>query len=149
MIRALKNQTKIYPKWLPTSHRKLKVKKLLQKWILGGSWEGFGRVWGLFGPLLGDFGSFFGRSKSIFLQTWAQDGLQEALWIDFGWILKGFGKVLEGLGPGFRRVFANCSTLPPLTFLALTVRPFLQFFFVSGTPALLRQLAWRHNYQIE
>ena len=66
--------------------------------VLGSIWEGFGAVWGLFGAFLTLFSQFFGRSKSIIFRAWAQDGLQEAFWMDFGWILIGFGGLWERFG---------------------------------------------------
>ena len=68
--------------------------------VLGLIWEGFGAVLGLFWALLAASWPFCGRSKSSFFQAWAQDGLQEAFWIDFGSIWAGiwedFGKNLGG-----------------------------------------------------
>ena len=58
--------------------------------LLGGVWV----VWGVSWALLGASWLVFGRSKSSFFSTWAQDGLQEAFWIDLGSILGGFGESL-------------------------------------------------------
>ena len=54
-------------------------------------WEGSGRVWGVSWALLGALGLFFRRSKTYFFKALVQDGLQEAFWIDFGWLLERFG----------------------------------------------------------
>ena len=68
--------------------------------LLGGVWV----VWGVSWALLGASWLVFGRSKSSFFSTWAQDGLQEAFWIDFGWTLGGFWEDLGGFGEGFGRI---------------------------------------------
>ena len=67
-------------------------------------WEGFGTVWDLFWALLDAFWLFFWSSKLNFFQAWVQDELQEAFWMDFGWLWEGFGTVLGGLGEEFGRI---------------------------------------------
>ena len=62
--------------------------------VLGSIWEGFGTVWGVLGALPGASWPFWGRSKSIFFQTWVQDRLQKAFWIHLGSILGRFGEHL-------------------------------------------------------
>ena len=55
--------------------------------VLGVIWERFGTILGLSGrswPLLGRFSAF---KVEFFSQAWAQDKIQEAFWIDFGfWV---------------------------------------------------------------
>ena len=74
-------------------------------------WEGpglhLGGVWDCLGPLLGTLGRFlavFWAFKIKLFKALVQDRLQEAFWIDFGWILDGSGRVWErfwkGLGDG-------------------------------------------------
>ena len=63
--------------------------------VLETIWDGFGTVLGVFWTLLGASESFFWASRSSFFQAWAQDGLQEAFWIDFGSNLEG---IWEDLG---------------------------------------------------
>ena len=76
--------------------------------VFGFIWEGFGTVLGLFWALLAASWPFFGRSKSSFFQAWAQDGLQEAFWIDFGSIWGGiwedFGRIFGDFGPSQGRM---------------------------------------------
>ena len=64
-----------------------------------------GRVWDNLGPLMATFGQLLavlGHSRSNFFQTLAQDGLQEAFWIDFGWISEGiwkdWGRIWDAFG---------------------------------------------------
>ena len=59
-------------------------------------WEGFGAVFGLLGVLFAASWLFFGRSKSSFFQAFAENGLQEGFWMDFGSLWEDFGKVLGG-----------------------------------------------------
>ena len=61
----------------------------------------FGSFWEALGSLLGGFGrpkwgprSFRRRSRSSFYRALTQDGLQDVFWIDLGWLLERFGKVL-------------------------------------------------------
>ena len=70
-------------------------------------WEGSGRVWGVSGAPLGALGLFFRRSKTYFFKALVQDGLQEAFWVDFGWILEGFGRVLEAFWTIFGRILVR------------------------------------------
>ena len=78
----------------------------------GGFWEGLGlhsaRFWTVLGfswALLAASWPFFGRLKSNFFRALAQDGLQEAFWIDLGLILEGIwedlGRIWEDLGEIF------------------------------------------------
>ena len=86
--------------------RKEKPKNCSKKYI----WEGLGLhlgrglasislglgTWAVLWALWAFLGLFFGRSKSLPLQAWAQDGIQEASGIDLGSILDGFGEVWGG-----------------------------------------------------
>ena len=68
---------------------------------MGSIWEEFGTVWGAFWALLGVSWLFLGCSKSSFFKAWAQDGLQEAFWVDLGSISEGFGMIWGGFGEEF------------------------------------------------
>ena len=74
---------------------------------LEGSLDHLGRVWEGLGRLLDPLGRFlavFGTLKIDLFQTWVQNGLQEALWNDFGSICGGVLKILKGVGKGFGRI---------------------------------------------
>tara|TARA_B100000575_G_C22742869_1_gene444077 strand:- start:165 stop:440 length:276 start_codon:yes stop_codon:yes gene_type:complete len=64
--------------------------------VLGSIWEGFGVVLGLLWVLLAASWPLFERSKSNFFQAFAQNGLQEGFWMDFGSLCEGFGRVWGG-----------------------------------------------------
>ena len=63
--------------------------------VLGSIWEGFGTVWGVLGVLPGASWPFWGRSKSIFFQTWVQDRLHKAFWKVWAAFGEGFGRISE------------------------------------------------------
>ena len=72
-----------------------------QKWVWGGSWAPFGRVWNGLGLLLGALGRFLAvfctLKKKLFSSIgprWAPKGLLDPSWEGFARILAGFGKVL-------------------------------------------------------
>ena len=80
--------------------------------------EGVGTAWGPIWALLGAPGPFWGRSKWNFFKALVQNGLQEALWRDLGWVWGGFGtdfgkiwesfgKVLGGVWEGFGGVLGG------------------------------------------
>ena len=75
--------------------------------VLGSIWEGSGKVWGVSWTLLGAAWLFFECSKTSFFTALAQDGLQEAFWIDLGCFLEGSGKVLGRIWEGLGRILAN------------------------------------------
>ena len=129
----------------------MQTKKSPKNWVLGSIWEGVGALGAVFWPLLGAFWPFFGRSESHLFKAWAQDGPQEAFWVDFGLILKGFGRVLRAFWEHFGRFLKRfCfdfgkvliyegelvlhfnSTLHAKVWLTLFE------FFCVGTPALPR-----------
>ena len=64
--------------------------------VLGSIWEGFGVVLGFLWVLLAASWPLFERSKSNFFQAFAQNGLQEGFWMDFGSLCEGFGRVWGG-----------------------------------------------------
>ena len=103
--------------------------------VLGSIWEGVGTLWGVCWPLLGASWPFFARSKSSFFLDWVQDRLQEAFWVDFGSIWGRFGE-------DFGRVWVDLGSI--LGGFSVSWK-FVGDILVSGTPALPRQLAWRHN----
>ena len=92
---------------------KKKATKCLKKWIWEGLGLHLGRVWdglGLLSELLGASGPFFDRSKSNFYKALVQEGLQEAFWIDFGWLWEGFGTNFGWIWEDLGRIFGNFGT---------------------------------------
>ena len=120
-------------------------------WIhLGRVWDGLGRLLGAFGCFLAAFGAFQIDLFSSMGARWAPKGLGDRSWVDFGRVWEGFWEDVEGLldalgrflwgriwlGPRFADFWTSVSWKAPLNY------------FGSETPALPRQLAWRHNFQI-
>ena len=98
--RLLKKHVKVTKK-LKKNRCKFTIKKNAQK---SAQKSDFGRCWAHFGKGLGRSGQpcghfwahfdvFFGFSKSYLVKALVQDGPQEAFWMDFGSLWKGFGTV--------------------------------------------------------
>ena len=117
-------------------------------WIhLGRVWDGLGRLLGAFGCFLAAFGAF---QIDLFFQHGCKMGSKRAwgsilgrfwkglgrIWEDVEGLLDALGRFLWGriwLGPRFADFWTSVSWKSPLNY------------FGSETPALPRQLAWRHN----
>ena len=71
--------------------------------VLGSIVRGVGTVWGVSWALWGASWWSFGPSKSSFCKALAQDGLQEAFWVDFGRVWGGIWEDLGGSWEDFGR----------------------------------------------
>ena len=90
--------------------------------LLGAILEGLGSLLVAIGALLGAMIAFLGRS-------WAPLWSHGCFGLDLGRVWEALGRFLEGFGEDFEKILGRCW----------------EDIFVSETPALPRQLAWRHN----
>ena len=145
-LRKKRAQRKIYKKFDEKSmqiwHRTRKGKNRTQIGfgrVLDSIWEGFGTVQALFWALLGAFGSFFWCSKSCFVPAWAQDGVQEAFWIDFGSISEGSGRILRGFLEGLQGLWIDFGRSWERFWKCLACFGPAGAYSLRWTPALIRE----------
>ena len=87
--------------------------------VWGGSWASLGRSWAPCWRFLGALGRLFGLI-----------GASDLIW---GGVWEALGGFLGNFGEDFERILGR----------------FWEDIFVSETPALPRQLAWRHNFDVK
>ena len=102
-------------------HRKQR-ENIGSRTLHGSILEGLGRLLSVVGALLGAMIAFLGRS-------WAPLWSHGCFGLDLGRVWEALGRFLGGFGEDFGRILGR----------------FWEDIFVSETPALPRQLAWRHN----
>ena len=111
-------------------HRKYNIGKKREKigsgTLHGSILEGLGRLLDAIGALLGAMIAFLGRSWALLGRLF---GLMGASDLIGGGVWEALGRFLGGFGEYFERILGR----------------FWEDIFVSETPALPRQLAWRHN----
>ena len=113
-------------------HRKNNIEKNVKKigsgTLHGSILEGLGRLLGAIGALLGAMLAFLRRSRALPGRLFDFMGASDSIW---GGVWEALGKFLGGFGKDFERILGRFS----------------EDIFVSETPALPRQLAWRHNFE--
>ena len=113
-------------------HRKKNIEKnhekIRSRTLHGSILEGLGRLLGAIGALLGAMLAFLGRSWALLGRLFGPMGASDLIW---GGVWEALGRFLGGFGEDFDRILGR----------------FWEDIFVSETPALSRQLAWRHNRQ--
>ena len=102
-------------------HRKQR-ENIGSRTLHGSILEGLGRLLGAIGALLGAMLAFLGRSWALLGRLFGLMGASGLIW-------EGFGRLLGGSWEDLGRILGR----------------FWEDIFVSETPALPRQLAWRHN----
>ena len=85
-----------------------------------------GKLLGAIGALLGAMLAFLGRSWALLGCLFGLMGASNLIW---GGVWEALGRFLGGFGEDFDRILER----------------FWEDIFVSETPALSRQLVWRHN----
>ena len=106
-------------------HRKQR-ENIGSRTLHGSILEGLGRLLGAIGALLGAMIAFLGRSWALLGRLFGLMGASDLIW---GGVWEALGRFLGGFGEDFERILGR----------------FWEDIFVSETPALPRQLAWRHN----
>ena len=106
-------------------HRK-NHEKIRSRTLHGSILEDLGRLLGAIGALLGAMLTFLGRSWALLGRLFGLMGASDLIW---GGVWEALGTFLGSFGKDFER----------------TLGRFWKDIFVSETPALPRQLAWRHN----
>ena len=107
-------------------HRK-NSKKIWSRTLHGIILEGLGKLLGGIGTLLGAMLAFLGRSWALLGRLFGLMGASDLIW---GGVWEALGSFLGGFWEDFDRILGR----------------FWEDIFVSETPALPRQLAWRHNF---